>query len=56
MEKIEQEKLAREEQQRIDAKRKKEEIERKAQEAEKRRDEPVQESEIVTSILYNNLC
>ena len=47
MEKLEQVRLEREEQQRLEVQRKKEEIERKAQEAEKCRDELIQESEIV---------
>ena len=49
MEKLEQERLERQEQQRLEAQRKKEEIERMAQEAEKCRDEPIQESELVSS-------
>ena len=49
MEKLEKEKQEREEQQRLEAQRKKEEIEIMAQEAEKRRDEPVQQSEVVSS-------
>ena len=49
MEKLEKERLEREEQQRLEAQRKTEEIERKEQEAEKRRDQPVQQSEVVSS-------
>ena len=49
MEKLEKERLEREEQQRLEAQRKKEEIERMVQEVEKRRDQPVQQSEIVSS-------
>ena len=41
--------LEREEQQRLEAQRKKEEIERMTQEVEKSRDQPVQQSEIVSS-------
>ena len=47
---MEKEKLEREEQQRLEAQRKKEEIERMAQEAEKGRDKPVQQSEVVSSL------
>ena len=46
---MEKEILEREEQQILEAQRKKEEIERMAQEAEKHRDEPVQQSEVVSS-------
>jgi len=56
VEKIEQEKKEREEQQRLDAQRKKEEIERMAEEAERRRDEPVQEAEIVSIYITDCLC
>ncbi|XP_065887692.1 unconventional myosin-VIIa-like [Dysidea avara] len=50
MEKLEQERKEREEQQKLETQRKKEEIERMAEEAERRRDEPVQEAEIVEQI------
>ena len=43
------ERLEREEQQRLEAQRKKEEIERMTLEVEKNRDQPVQQSEIVSS-------
>ena len=43
------ERLEREEQQRLEAQRKKEEIERMTQEVEKCRDQPVQQSEIVSN-------
>ena len=49
IEKLEKERLEREEQQRLEAQRKKEEIERMVQEVEKRRDQPVQQSEVVSS-------
>ena len=49
MEKLEKERQEREEQQRLEAQSKKEEIERMAQEVEKRRNQPVQQSEVVSS-------
>ena len=51
MEKLEQERKEREEQQKLETQRKKEEIERMAEEAERRRDEPVQEAEIVSILI-----
>ena len=48
---MEQERLERDEQERLDIQRKKEEIERMAQEAEKRRDRPVQQAEVVSNAL-----